>query len=89
MTTGTFQGTFPNPVAAGGTLIVRFYDPSRAGQTIQAKAVKVESGEEVTIPIVLDHDGIGGTKWAVPAGWGEPFVVLQEQGALDHTVSVV
>lgn len=88
MTTGTFQGTFPNPVAAGGALIVRFYDPDRAGQTVTAKAVKPSDGSEIAIPIALDDDGVGGVKWEVPADWGDPLLVLQESGAPDFTVTV-
>lgn len=85
---GTFNGTTPNPVQAGTSLVINFYDPGRAGQTITAKAVKLSNGSEIDIPIILDPDGVGGVKWTVPANWGDLFLVLQESGAPDFTVTV-
>lgn len=85
---GTFQGTSPNPVAAGGNLIIRLYDPDRAGQTVFVAAYNPSTGLSTYIPMVLDEDGVGGVKWVVPVDWDAPLLTLQSDDTPDLTVTV-
>lgn len=85
---GTFQGTMPNPVLAGGALIIRLYDPDRNSQVVEVGAYNPTSGITTTLLVYLDDDGLGGIKWQVPEDWGAPLLTLQTEDTPDLTITV-
>ncbi len=85
---GTFQGTFPNPVQAGGNLIIRLYDPDRSGHTVHVFVHNPATGQSTSITMVLDDDGVGGLKWVVPVDRDAPLLTLQSEDTPDLTVTV-
>lgn len=78
----------PNPVLAGGALIIRLYDPDRAGQTVQVGIYNPTSGQTTYEFVYLDEDGLGGIKWQVPEDWGAPLLTLQTEDTPDLTITV-
>lgn len=82
-----FKGTWPDPVAIGGTLYIHFGDATKAGQTVSVNIVDTGIGQLVTVEIVLDDTGNGEIAWPVPMDWG-PFATLEGPNSTDHTIDV-
>lgn len=84
--TDRFAGTNPSPVPAGGTLTIKFDNPSLAGTTVTVDLTN-EEGTVDTVNITLNASGKGSATWTVPTtGWD--LVLLSHSTSEDHTVVV-
>lgn len=85
-----FEGT-PTTMTPDGTIVVKFTDPNKVGQTIEVTA-RSAAGEEVTFDVgPLDPLGCGEVSWSVPAGWETPVdtVTFMADDTPAHIVTVI
>ena len=81
-----FDGTFPSPVTAGGTLTIMFHNQDLANTTVEVD-VSNGDGKSTKVKIHLDGTGKGSTPFPVPPDdWD--LVLLQQSTSDDHTVPV-
>ncbi|MEM7200333.1 MAG: hypothetical protein AAF628_08720 [Planctomycetota bacterium] len=81
-----FAGT-TETVAPGGTINIKFSDPSKGGQTVKVTATDGVNDQSEDVFITLDSSGNGSAPFQVPAGWTN--AVLSGPASQDMHVPVV